>query len=609
MPKFAVALLLVLLSGGSAFAQGSGIARGGARAKSEISDSEKALRLKALSTLGSVIDELPQVENLLDRLSIAEGAVKLLAKTDTKGCRKLLDSLFDGAREARAARLADKNAQVPNPDLIVERIVRLATLFDAKLAESYIDRYSAPDESGTTSDPNSNRKSAQNAALRLKMALDLIDKAPASSVSVAETSLGAGVFPETLAFLSNLRKRDVALANRFFANAVASVRGRGGLDVNELLLLYAYVFSPLRVPVVSSQGLGTYNIPAYNATAQEYPTEPVLARLYLAAAAQAVLDPNRLNPENLPSLARGIVGDYYFVSFIQPAAVNYAPSLVDSLSVRRTVLGGLLQAQQREASDAATERWNNMPPKVNLTGGGDSATADYLMARAEKTSDPTRKDLLYYQAASAAVRARDYDRAIEIVDKIAGPYSGEAKQFIAFDIALNAAKNKDIDKAEFFGRRDDNLTRRAFVLTVIAATELEGKPSNPKRAQGLLEEVTGLASRLDKQAEKAAVLFGVVTVYTRFDLTLALESLTLAIDAANRLEGFGRHARIQSGLDIGGYLFDYSMYGEEFTFMEGIRTLASSDFDGTMSHVRILKSRVPRLRATVVICGAVLAKS
>jgi hypothetical protein len=205
------------------------------------------------------------------------------------------------------------------------------------------------------------------------------------------------------------------------------------------------------------------------------------------------------------------------------------------------------------------------------------------------------------------VAAKEYDRALDIVDKLSDKYSSEAKQFIKFHIASKAARDNQVDKAEFFARRDDDLSRRAFIFTVIAATLIEGKGADPDRARGFLGEVQQLAAKLNKEDERVAVLFGLVSVYSRFDSALASESLPLAIQSANRVEEFGRVTGIQRGLNLGDFLFDYSMYRDEFTFMEGIKTLGAKDFEGTLAQIRVLKNRLPRLKATVIICGAVLS--
>ena len=607
MHKLSIILLVCFLSFITVFGQTPGEPVRKPGVNSARGDNRKALRLNARSALESVLEELPQVEDLQDRVSIAEGVVKALAMSEPDRCRTVLDSLFDDARQARKRGSSDNKVGAPNTDAIVERIVQLASLFDAKLAKGYIERYSAQDESGALEDQGSSKNAAQTASLKLRLALELIDKAPATSMSVAESSLAAGLSPDTLAFLGALRKKDVGLANRFFLEALASVNGRRGEDVNELLLLYSYVFSPLRVPVVGPQGIGVFNIPTYLAVAQEYPVDPSLARPYLNATGQMVLGENRLNPENLQRLTNGLEGDYYLVSIIQPATANYLPELAGSLAVRRSVLAAMLQQDRRESSEAAADRWDKMPANVSVTGGGNTATADYLMERAEKTSDPVRKDQLYYRAARAAVRAKEYDRALKIVDKLSGSYTDEAKQFIKFDIALNAARSHQTDKAEFFARRDDDLTRRAFVFTVIAAGLIEGKGADPDRARGFLGEVEQLAAKLNKEDERVAVLFGLVSVYSRFDSALASQSLPLAIQAANKLEAFGGDNRIPRGVSIGGFLFDYSMYNDEFTSIEAIKALGAKDFDGTLSQIRVLKSRVPRLRATVLICVPVLS--
>ncbi len=593
-------LLCVLFSAAGAFPQIAPESRGRA-------ERERVVRTNANAALDSVIDQLPYVENLRDRLAIAENVVKLLARSRPDRCRKILDLLFDKTSEAQKDRATNGNGEGPDPDAIMERIVQLATLFDPELAEKYADKYSATDDSAG-SNQGSNRNNAQAASLRLKIALELADRDPAASLAMAEASLAEGIFPSTLAVMGKLRAKNGPIANKLFTDALASAKLRRGIDVNELLLLYAYVFSPLRVPVVTPQGLGMFNIPAYNDVAQDYSVDPVLARVYLETAGQIVLDENRLDAQNLPLLKNGIEGDYYLIRFIQPVATQYAPALASALAFRNSVLAAMLQQDRRESADAGSERWKKAPDSANSTGPGNANSVDYFIERAEATSDPVRRDRLYYQAASKAVQIKEYERAFKIVDKLTGPYADEAKQLIAFDVALSAARNKDVDQAEFFARRDNDLVQRAFVFTIIAAGLLEEKTSGAKRARQFLEEVAQLTTRLNKENERAAVLFGLVSVYSRFDIGEATQTLTMAIQAANRLEEFGRNPAIRRGLNIGGFLFDYSMYGAEFTFTEGIKTLAAKDFDGTLSQIQVLKSRVPRLSATVLICATVLAK-
>lgn len=195
------------------------------------------------------------------------------------------------------------------------------------------------------------------------------------------------------------------------------------------------------------------------------------------------------------------------------------------------------------------------------------------------------------------------------MDKLAGPYSGDAKQFIILDVALNAARHRELETAEFYARRDDDLTRRAFVFTTIAASLVEGTTADFTHAREFLEEATELAAKLNKEGARAVVLFGLATVYSRFDLTLASQVLTLAIQSANKVEEFGRDVTIRRGLNIGGFLFDYSLYRDEFTFTKAIKMVSSQNFDGTLSQVRMLKGRFLRLKATVVACEAAPGKS
>src|SRR6185369_15141234 len=127
-------------------------------------------------------------------------------------------------------------------------------------------------------------------------------------------------------FLGTLRKKDVGLANAFLSTALQSVIARRGTDINELLLLYTYVFSPMRVLWLNSQGIVLRQIPGYQRVAQDYPIDPTLAQQFLQASAQVLLTDPQYRQANL-SASTGPAGDLYFISLIKPQAAKYAPKV------------------------------------------------------------------------------------------------------------------------------------------------------------------------------------------------------------------------------------------------------------------------------------------
>ena len=212
-----------------------------------------AIRQDALSAADQVIDEIKEVEDLRSRVELAERIVRLLVKKRPERLRKLLDTIFD---DAIALSAPSKTKSVPaDLNSILRRIIQTAALIDVEFARGYIQALS------NVKAPDGTAKSASDlSVLHLRIATELTRSNPSLAVEVATRSLGGGIVPDTLLFLASLRQVDIAAANGFFITALQRCQARGAKDINELLLLSSYVFSPFKVPTVASQGLGVLNI-------------------------------------------------------------------------------------------------------------------------------------------------------------------------------------------------------------------------------------------------------------------------------------------------------------------------------------------------------------
>jgi hypothetical protein len=250
-------------------------------------------REMALAALGAVADELREVGDINARVRLTDELVGLLARAKRERCRQLLDALFDDALKMWEA--AGAGARNPGgADSVVGEVIGVAARFDQKLAASYVERFAGAEAGARKQESPSQPSgpSGQAAEFYLRLALGLVDKDPALAVSTAARSLGYGVTADTLLFLATLRKKDSALADGFALKALESVQARGG-DVNELFLLYAYVFSSPQVPYVRAQALALRQIPGYAGLAQGNPVDAGLRAAYLKAAARLMLDPAR----------------------------------------------------------------------------------------------------------------------------------------------------------------------------------------------------------------------------------------------------------------------------------------------------------------------------
>jgi hypothetical protein len=485
-----------------------------------------------------------------------------------------------------------------DPDSLARKIIQIAGNFDQKLAKSLLERYS----NDSDQEPTSSTAGVARAKFRLRVAIELIEKNPALAASTAEQVLAGPVMSETLLLLNKLRERNPPTANRLFSVALRGVQSRGGRDPNELLLLFSFVFAPQQIPVVTEQGMAVYHLSGY-APSPDYHADPALVRQYLETAVQLLLDPGRYSRENLlPTF--GAAGDWFLVKLIEPNAALYRGDLVNSLLAQRYVLEGRLQAQQNEAA-ASLDRWNNLPGK-NQNSATNGETVDYLLKRADQAANSKRRDQLLYRAAMAAVRNHEYDRALEIVDKLSSENQKQAKQFLTFDIALAALRKQDVDRAARLAERDDDLLRRAYVFTLVAKSLIDRKDRDITQARIFLTEVEMLLPKLDTDKDRVSALGGAALVYSRFDKSEASRSLRDLVKYANKVEAFAGETSVSRILDVGGFHFDYSLYADS-SLSEVLYNLGQIDFNATLEDVRQLESRTARFKAIVAVCKSVLS--
>ena len=588
-----IVLCLVVLAAPSPSLQGAQRTKQSPRADQVL----LAIRQDALSTVEQVIDEVGEVKDLSARVALAEKIVRILAKARPDRCRKMLKALFD---EALGLRTNPKEKSVtPDLDSIISRTIQAAAVVDLELAQRFIDSLANLKQPN----PDASKDASTAAGLYLKIATDLIRENPQLAVSIASRSLVSGITSDTLSFLALLRKQDAVLANRFLLTAIQRSTAHGAKDVNELLLLYSYVFVRPNPPVVLSHGLGTLNIPGFPELTNEHGVDARLAAQYLKDVGEVLLDPNRYATENLYTLIRGAEGDFFLLTILEPMAQSYLPAISTAISSQRNSLLNYLEAGRREAAFSAAERWNETPKDLSPLSGSNGSSLEYLVKRAEDAPDVKRRNQLYFRAALVAVELKDYEMAFSLIEKISINVD-KAKHFLRFEIALHHLRNHRPLDAEKLARLDDVVERRAYILTLIADYLVVEKSKETARAIPYLEEAQRLANSLDNK-EKLAVLIGTGTVYARFDMVRASEVLRDAIKVSNKDPDFTGESSIQNVLEVSGFFYDYSIYGNGFTIFDLIERLAQTSYYATLQELRTVKNRPFRLRAIVALCSAV----
>ena len=565
------------------------------------------LRENAIILLDSTIDELKSVEDIETRVTFATEIVRLFGEAKPARCRQMLDTIFDDLMTLKNTKPSKASSQRQSPDALLRKLIQAAASFDRKLARDYINKYTieTPAQKGEPAPPA--QSLSQQAELNMLLALQLIETDPALSMRVAQTVVQSAVPEKTLEFLATLRKKDAGLANAFFATALQSVIARRGTDVNELLLLYSYVFSPRRVLGLNPQGIVQRQIPGYQQVAQDYPVDPQLAQPFLQASAQLLLADPQYRQGDLSS-GTGAAADLYFINVIKPQVAVYAPKLLGPLAEQADVLVGHLQSEQYSRLQADVERLGKAQTGTGAGSTSGAPDVESLLSRADAMSPSPKRDYLYYTAALAAIRKQQYDAALDIVEHVSAESRAKIKEFIGFSIAQQYVSDRQFDKAEQYAEHDDDLTRRAYLFALTANALLDDDSKDSARVTRLLNEVERLASKLDAPREKISVLLRVAEIYSRFDVPRASEVLRVACKAANGSEGFTGNGKVTRQLEVGDFSFFYEMFNDNASLSATLGRLAFSDFYGTLATLRELQNRTFRLRAVISLCGGVLTK-
>lgn len=561
------------------------------------------LRQYAINLLDSTIDEVKAVEDVEARLLFATDIVRLFGDVKPERCRQMLDSIFDDLMKLKNTKSSQDKSKQPTPDTLLRKLIQAAASFDRKLARNYINKYTEEAAAQKDEPATPAQSLSQQADLNMLLALQLIETDPVLSVRVAQNAVAAAITTRTLEFLGTLRKKDPGLANGFFPTALQSVVARRGTDVNELLLLYTYVFTPTRVLWLNPQGIVVRQVPGYQRVAQDYPVDPRLAQQFLQVSAQILLADPQIRQGNL-SPGTGAMGDLYFINLIKPQAAKYTPKLLGPISEQADLLAGYVQPEQYSRVQSDAEKLGR-PQEGTATGASD---VESLLSRAEALPPSAKRDYLYYTAAMTAIRKKQYDAAEDIAEKVSAESRAKVKEFIGFSIAQQSVSDRQFERAEQWAEHDADLTRRAYLLVLVAGALLDGDNKDYVRATALLNEVEKLASKLEAKRERISVLLSAAEIYSRFDIARASAVLRLAFKAANGSEEFTGDSKITRLLEVGDFSFFYEMFNDNVSLSGTLSRLAVSDFYGTLSTIRELQNRALRLRTVISLCAGVLTK-
>jgi hypothetical protein len=551
-----------------------------------------------------IFDEVHSVEELADRVDVAREVIQLGAKTIPERRPKLLRSLFDSALENAKSEKDQTRAQLAVDQ--IRNVIEMAGAFDYKLAASLVEEYLVWKEEKDTSN-SSSTAAPERANFNLSIAISLVDRNPELATSFAEKSISRGFGPEILPFLWKLRGREPALSDRFFRSALSGITSRKATDVNELMVLYSYLFSPLRVPYLTNQGLANY----YVAGIYEPGLAPTGYRPSLALASEfirAITDlfgVARYESASVRQLRTGVAGDAYFLSLIATPASTYAPHLKQPLEERLRVIAGFLNSETIAKANEQAARFGGLESSPGGADRPSPSTIEELVRRATESNDSSRKDRFYCEAASKAVDQKKYGLALELVTKVQPANRDSVEDHIRFAIAEQMASDRKVDEAAEIAKKISEPLRRISILLKASRAFCSNDGQDTLRAAEFLTQAQAMASKLPDPADRVSVLLSASAVFATFDRIQAAACLDQAFKESNKLPVWKASRKPSVWVQVGDFYFFHEMFDDAAHMKEAVTALGKQDFIGTLLAIRMLNPGVARIRAKLALCRAI----
>src|SRR5215213_2920606 len=599
------------LSGRLSSAQASGEQaprkKGERATRSEADPLAAQRRAAAVSLLTSLADKARNFRDMTLRARAQARAADALWELDAELARTLFRSAWVDAdaadREIERKREEDRKAQLASggvamqsaaPELRAE-VLRLAGRRDRALGEEFLALLAQPDEKDSAQagadDPPGGISAAE--LQRLSLALKLLEEGDtARAVQFAEPALGRASIP-SLKFLSALREKDAATADKLFTSLVSRAAADPEADANTVSLLASYVFTPFKY-FTSYKTSGTGTSSGKDTSTPD--VAPALRSSLMRAAAQILLRPT--TPQEYDNTSAGRIGSYIIIKRLLPLFERHAPDLTAALNARAA---SLLPDVPERLRAAEAEGGFSLVPKSTPQ---DSVQA--ALERAERTTGTVERDEIYAVAALNATFRNDA-RAPEIVDKIVdADLLRRVRSFTDFAFVQNALNKKDGEAAVARARKAD-LTPLQRAWTLERAADLLAK-TDRAGAVVLLDEALAEARRIaDDDAGRAQALLAVATRYEKIDRARAWELMNEVVKAANSAPAFtGEDGELAVRLKSkrGGWMTSFDV--EEFNLSGILSALAAEDMNRAVQLTDGFSNEAARVSAVLAVARSVL---
>lgn len=484
-------------------------------------------------------------------------------------------------------------------------VLTMAARRDPQLAEEFLQKLKADQEEAKAEPAGSGAPAGNNLwelpeALeqRLNLAENLLSTGDLkSALQFADPVLGS-VTISTLEFLTQLREKDAAAADRRYALMLANTGGNMLADANTVSILSSYIFTPHTYVLFNRAG-------GHEATSTRTPSpRPEVApllRLAFFQTARAVL----LRPQPPPEqdhTTTGVAGKYMAIKRLLPLFEQYAPQEI-AAAVR-----GHFEALNSQVSDTLRQSDDEWVRKGIRTESSAAAQEGSLLGDIERAKTADERDQLYFKLALLAL-GRDEATARDYVGKIEDTsFRRRAQAWVDWSLALKAIEKKKVDAALELARGGE-LTPIQKVVIWTRVAKLLAETERDK-ASALLGDAMSEARRIDRtDADRPRALLAVAGAFRLAEPARVWDALSDAVEAANAAEGFtGEGGALNLTVNSTTQILRKTEGVPEFNVAGVFGEAAKIDFDRAVQMARGFKGEAPRVSAIIAISRAVMSE-
>ncbi len=566
--------------------------------KPPVTEKQKDAEKKALALLDKISEMSKSFEDAAVRIRTQAQIADLLWTRDETRARRLFEKAFQ----------ATATAPLPAPDssappsyvgadshyALRNDLIRLVSQRDSSLALKLID-------SVVDQPPNVDRKFINSAygnyseqdMLLFQFAMYITHSEPQRAAEIATKFLQRGDIGRTLSIVDGLSRKEQALADALFAQALSRVKQTNVASRENIGLLANYIF-----PGLGEGVLRFTSGPRRAGASESNPVSEALRDQFLDLALGAVMQ---------------------WIDVKQQSAGTPAPRTnpneTDDLTVARLLLPYFDEhlPQKSAGVRARLEAVRGAESDLSKNGAG---SVEGLLSKAEKTANANERDRVYWQAIMRALQNRNVDQASAILPKVS-----DERMRSQLESALRRGREQelqerarvaldagDFDTAYRLINEVSERSQRVSMLGNMAV--LLSYKKEAARASQVLSVMEQLISKAEDPTERAQEMIRFADVATRIDVERGFDAARLAVEALNRSSIGPQWVKVENVTDATGRTTSRRHVGLQllasFLFDNTFSELARSDFDRALRLAQALEMKEASAFAQLGVCRGVL---